>query len=232
MNRCMENTRTLKRLANDSLVSLKSELKILLMAIPQYKSHIILIAILFILLLVVFISSLLIGKGLDIEIGPLATVLSATALSLSAIISFSMFRKVEEPWVKTYREMHNEFWGNEKLAIVRKWLCCNKMYEDGLCKILNLRLTDKNALTVEDYDKLEILDQFCSFMLRIVNVDMDQRNIKARKTMYDLGFLFWMTRLVKRNEVEAYIRLCWLPLDDYLKIAREELEFKKILEID
>ena len=141
-----------------------------------------------VLLLIVFLGSLL---GMSTTV--LIVAASATAIALSTVISF------KEPWVKTYRELHKEFWFEQNYAKVRRWLAQNKSYENELLPIIQKRLNDKDSVSIDEYNTIEIFDSFCALMLRVVYGDTKVLATDQENLLDKYGYSFWLSRIVKRH---------------------------------
>lgn len=168
-----------------------------------------------------------IGKIIGLDPGPIVTAGSAAALFVSAIIALHMLKNVEEPWVKTSREFHHEFWNDKGLARARKWLCCNNAYKEELLPILEKRLASDDSISSKEYEKLEALDKFFSFMIRVATVDTYTFRNKKFETWEEIGFMYWFNIIENHQEVCCYISRFWEPLEEILIGLPEHIQFKK-----
>lgn len=173
-------------------------------------------------LLIVF---LLIGKSIGLDLGPIVTAGSAAALFVSAIIALHSLKNVEEPWVKTSREFHHEFWNDEGLAKARKWLCCNNAYKNELLPILEKRLKSDDLITAKEYETLEALDKFFSFMVRVATVDTYTFRNKKFETWEEIGFMYWFNIIENHQEICCYVSRFWEPLQVILVELPENINF-------
>lgn len=171
----------------------------------------------------------LVGKSLGLDPAPITMAGSAAALFVSAIIALHSLKNVEEPWVKTSREFHHEFWTNEDLAKARKWLCCNNAYKEELLPILQKRLKSDDLISSLEYDKLEALDKFFSFMVRVATVDTYTFRNNKFKTWEEIGFMYWFNIIEKHQDVCCYISRYWEPLQEILITLPENVYFDEMV---
>jgi hypothetical protein len=151
--------------------------------------------------------------GLGPQIGPY---LSGIALMIAAAAAWNTYifyhkRTMEDNWVTTFRALYGEFWNNEQMAQIRKYLSSDEEYQK-LDKILTKRLEKReNSLSSEENDVLERLDRFCATMVRVLY--FGNRKMSAHQAkLYDAVFTYWKDSMVRRKNVHAYITKYWTSL--------------------
>lgn len=155
-----------------------------------------------------FISALLIGKTFGLDQSAVATVCSATALAISALIAFLALqhnrKNTQEPWRVTYRELHREFWNDPDIAKVRSWICCDEAYRTELLPVLSKRLSGQ--VSVEEYKILEILDKFLALMLRAVHPHARSAMLPKEEQIAfkGLNYYWWLHQARNRGEIYKY----------------------------
>jgi len=107
-------------------------------------------------------------------------------------------RTMDDNWISTFRALYAEFWANEKVAHVRKYLSSEDEYRK-LDIILTKRLsTNENLLSSDENDVLESLDRFCATMMRILY--FGHRKMTPRQTkLYNAVFSYWKDSIKKRR---------------------------------
>lgn len=174
------------------------------------------------LLVVLFAVFIQLSEAYKLQTNAIASAFSAAAIAgtgLVALLSLDYTRKTkEESWLVTYRELHKEFWTDEKMAKVRAWLCCDDAYKNELKPILAKRL-DGQILSA-DYETLDLLDRFCAVMLRVAHMDAASRSKQQIAAYRQLGYFQWMYIMKRRPEVVDYLKLHWEHLHDKVVDAK------------
>src|ERR1700724_1053173 len=103
---------------------------------------------------------------------PIGQLLSGIGLMTAAIVAmwtlhFVHGRTLEMSWAAAFRALYAEFWNDDQMAVVRKWIISEEEYLK-ISELLRKRLaSEKNLLNSEENDKLEKIDRFISLMVRI-----------------------------------------------------------------
>lgn len=139
----------------------------------------------------------------------------AIALFLSPLIPYIAYRyqirQSENLWLDTFRTLHADFWNNQDMAIVRKWIACDEAYEEIRPILLN-RLNHKQV-SKEDYDKLEMIDKFGAFMVRATKIIPLKMTNEQLRTLHALHYDYWLQKCIKdRTELADYLREFWPSL--------------------
>ncbi len=175
-----------------------------------------------VLILTVFLGVLVLGNDIGLQQSAVATICSATALAISAIIAFLAFQlnrqNSQEPWVVTFRELHKEFWNDEDYAKVRAWLCCDEAYKKELEPVLAKRLSGQ--VSIEEYLVIEKLDKFFALMLRVVYMHSEGMNLEQQTLFKSLNYYWWLHKVKTRIEIKDYAELTTENLYPFIENAK------------
>jgi hypothetical protein len=116
--------------------------------------------------------------------------------------------------MRTFREVHREFWDDADMAEVRAWIACDDAYKE-VQKIVEQRSKDRQV-SKEQYASLEKIDKFCSLMIRVARMSSKTMSMEQKEIWQSLYYAFWLSNCRKRIELGAYIRKYWPSLKPYL----------------
>lgn len=152
------------------------------------------------------------------KIGPFLSSIALIAAAVAAWATFFVFHKKtlelqiqqkNEDWLKGFRLLYAEFWKDDKIALVRKWITSEEEYKI-INEILSKRLEcPDNLLSSDDNDKLEKIDRFCSIIVRITSFSKSEMN-EAQKELWNRMFGdFWFDKIKSRTELVDYAKIYW-----------------------
>ena len=105
-------------------------------------------------------------------------------------------RQRTDTWLANLNELHGEFWENSDLAEVREWLASDAAYS-ALRDSIEARFLNPDEMSSSDYRRIELLDKFFNFLLRVLVVDSQ---LDADRDLWsELSFSFWLDALTIRS---------------------------------
>ena len=85
----------------------------------------------------------------------------------SIVIAIYVFKlnhlRREDSWVKSFNELHNQFWNDDSFKKVRSWIANDNDYQN-LEAILIKRLIGRQNVTKIEYEVLDNLDKLFYFL--------------------------------------------------------------------
>ena len=87
--------------------------------------------------------------------------------SVLAAFLFIQRRTVDAQWVDGFRQIYAEFWKDDTISEVRRWIVSNSEYESLRVVLVERAKTIENNLDTESNKILEKIDKFCALMLRV-----------------------------------------------------------------
>jgi hypothetical protein len=147
------------------------------------------------------------------QIGPY---LSAFGILLGAAAAWTTYwffhrRTSAATWLDTFRKLYKEFWKSDEMAKMRKYLASEEEYAK-LEAILTKRLASQlNTVSSEDNDVLDLVDRFCALMIRILSFG-EVSTAPRQRALYQPVFNYWVTTILGRKQLMAYIERYWSPL--------------------
>lgn len=169
--------------------------------------------------LFVLVASAIVGaRFVGVEQAAIATAFSAAALSVSSCIAYLLYQfqrqQAEDSWLETFRELHAEFWNDPDMAKVRNWIACDEAYQE-LEPVLRKRAGGQVAAS--EYEKLEKVDKFCAFMIRIVRISAKTMTKEHKQMWNEVFYRYWLHSYHGRLLLADYIRHYWRTLGPYLE---------------
>ncbi len=133
-------------------------------------------------------------------------------------------RKEEEQWHTIYRDIHAQFWADESMRDLRRWISHTASYELELRPALMARFHAEEhpfEFTAEEYRCLEVVDTFCSMIMRLIDAgewsdavsspETTSAFIGLRQTQLQISFHDYWIRTIQqaRPELWAYLEKFW-----------------------
>ena len=149
-----------------------------------------------------------------------SAIIGAAGVVISVLLYRLSCQRRRESWLKTFMDMHHEFWKEPDYAEVRSWLACDVAFK-SIAPVLRKREKCPSEITDSEYKILEKLDKFLNFMARIVEVNPEfprQGDVWER-----LFFEYWLKECAHKKRKELH----W-----YLKRFYKDLIHKSGIEID
>lgn len=152
-------------------------------------------------------------------IGPFLGGLGIIITALLAVITYFFIhqRTTETSWVESFRVLYGEFWKDDEITQVRRWITNSLEYEI-LEETLKIRMKndDGNYLSEEDNNTLENLDRFCSVMMRIKYFGQMKMTKRQRELYRETYESFWRKKINERVLLRDYINRYWPGLSRWL----------------
>ena len=170
------------------------------------------------------------GAGMNCELASYGPLLSGLALSAAATAAWTTLlvynrRTIEAAWIDSLRKLHAEFWNDDEMAKVRKWLSSESEYKK-LEDILLRRLSaDENNMSSEENDRLEDIDRFCALMSRIGYFGRRSHTWEQAQH-YKFTLAHWLVKMKSRKALIDYAARFWTPL--YEIVEQESYNNSKI----
>jgi hypothetical protein len=143
-------------------------------------------------------------------LGGLGVIIGATAAWFAYF--FVQRRNAYLQWVDGFRAIYAEFWKDDVISQVRRWITSDKEYET-LKKVLDLRLCgERNNLTPQENETIEKLDRFLALIMRVESFDKGRWHADQKELWDSLFERFWIKLLFSRPEVCQYIFKYWHAL--------------------
>ncbi len=152
-------------------------------------------------------------------IGPFLSgigILIAAAIGLISYI-FIHRRAAQTAWIEAFRTLYSEFWKDNEITQVRRWITNDEEYKD-IKDVLDKRMEggDNNSMSTEDNDKIEKIDRFCSIMMRVKYFGQMEMTDQQRDLYNDTYKNFWAKKISQRPEFKKYIDKFWKGLSQWL----------------
>ena len=98
-------------------------------------------------------------------------------------------RQRADAWLENLNHLHGLFWEDPDFAEVREWLASDAAYP-ALCESIEVRFLQPAQMSHEDYRRIELLDKFINFLIRVRVVDSQ---LDANVDLWgELSFSFWL----------------------------------------
>jgi hypothetical protein len=105
-------------------------------------------------------------------------------------------RQRTDAWLQNLNQLHGEFWDDPDLAEVREWLASGPAYE-ALRQSIEVRFLRPEEMSPADYHRIELLDKFFNFLIRVRLVDSE---LGAELDLWsELSFSFWLKAITDRS---------------------------------
>jgi hypothetical protein len=105
-------------------------------------------------------------------------------------------RQRTDVWLTNLNQLHGQFWDDSDLAEVREWLVSDAAYAT-LRDSIEIRFLNPHEMSSADYHRIELLDKFFNFLIRVLVVD-SQLGVD-RDLWSELSFSFWLDALTVRS---------------------------------
>jgi hypothetical protein len=130
-------------------------------------------------------------------------------------------RKYQAEWYANFRGLHRDFWKDEHMAKVRKWIANPAAYRNELLPILQRRAVSPEQVTAEEYDSLETVDRFCA-LLETTFAHNPEALSDDHQWMIESTFdVYWMnTVMADRPDLKAYMEAHWPRLMMHIEEQR------------
>lgn len=118
--------------------------------------------------------------------------------------------QAENRWIETFRALYADFWKDDQIAIVRRWITNEQEYSK-LAAVLSARIqSDSNTLSPDENDMLEKIDRFCSVLVRIEYFGKTDMPKDRQRKLYELTYrFFWKGKVRQRQELLSYMNKFW-----------------------
>jgi hypothetical protein len=147
------------------------------------------------------------------EIGQLMSGAGVLMTSLCAgmtVTIISLYQKRKQ-WVDDFRALYAEFWNDQDISQVRRWIVSNKLYNEVLKPVLTQRVEKGyNDLDEDGSMKIDMIDRFMSLIIRLETLEGSART-KRQKALVE-RFLFakhWKGKASSRPELREYLTTAW-----------------------
>jgi hypothetical protein len=118
-------------------------------------------------------------------------------------------RTGDREWVEGFRDMYAEFWKDDDIAEVRRWIVSEVEYPE-IHAILSKRLkSNQNWLDESANKKLEKIDKFCSLLTRMHYFCRLARSKQERDKWQKLYVRYWVDRIHARDDFRDYMLQFW-----------------------
>lgn len=130
--------------------------------------------------------------------------LAGVLIAAGLVYKFSR-QQARESWLRTYKELHEFFWSDPDFREIRAWLACTDAYAKIQPVLEKRQLIDKenrpsDSISEEEYKKLEKLDRFLNFLLRVIVLNPE---FKRRRDLWDkLYFQYWLDQFYHPSRPE------------------------------
>jgi hypothetical protein len=111
-------------------------------------------------------------------------------------------RQRSDTWLENLNKLQGVFWDDPDFIQVREWIALESQYRE-LSATIETRFLRPKQLTREEYKRIELLDKFFNFMIRVRLVD-SQLDVK-RNLWEELKFEWWIDAIVKRQRWELFM---------------------------
>jgi hypothetical protein len=130
---------------------------------------------------------------------------------------------MDDEWLDRFRNLYDQFWKDEKMNRARYLLNNGPGYAE-LKEILLLRASqDECNLPWDDFQKLEIIDTFCSILSRVRSFGLSIDMTSAQEELWgDLLYYFWIQKLQHKPEIRSYVEKHWRKLLDPVTVTRRK----------
>jgi hypothetical protein len=117
------------------------------------------------------------------EIGQLMSGAGVLVTSLCAGVTvtlISLYQKCRQ-WVDDFRTLYAEFWNDQDIGQVRRWIVSNKLYHDVLQPVLTQRIEQGyNDLDEDGSMKIDMIDKFMSLIIQLETLEGSARTRRQR----------------------------------------------------
>jgi hypothetical protein len=152
-------------------------------------------------------------------IGPFLSGISLLIAAVIGVVSYIFIhrRAVQTAWIETFRTLYGEFWKDDEITQVRRWITNDEEYKD-IKSMLDKRMEggDNNSMSIEENDKIEKIDRFCSIMMRVKYFGQMEMTDHQRNLYNDTYKNFWVIKISQRSELRKYIDKFWKGLSPWL----------------
>lgn len=149
----------------------------------------------------------------------LPQIFTASAIFTGVLVAYRGFelssKAHQDPWFVSFRDLHKEFWDDDKLKCVRIWICSDQEYMNVLLPVLEAR--KNGTVDANQYEHLESIDRYCALMIRVCllrDANMTEEQIKTFQT---LGYDAWLQKTKERVEIYRYIEKHWKHLAERMR---------------
>ena len=111
-------------------------------------------------------------------------------------------RQRADAWLDNLNKLHLLFWEDADFIEVREYIALDSQYE-ALCSSIEIRFLHPKQLTREDYHKMELLDKFFNFLIRVRLVDSQ---LDAKRDLWEeLIFEYWLDSITDRQRWHLFM---------------------------
>ena len=105
-------------------------------------------------------------------------------------------RQRTDAWLDNLNQLHGQFWEDSDLAEVREWVASDAAYA-ALRDSIEVRFLKPDEMSRDDYRRIELLDKFFNFLIRVRVVDSQ---LDADRDLWsELSFSFWLDAVTDRG---------------------------------
>ena len=105
-------------------------------------------------------------------------------------------RQRADTWLENLNHLHSLFWEDADFKKVREWLASDNAYAD-LQRSIEARFLHPEDMSTSDYGRIELLDKFFNFLIRVRLVDSQLQS--KRDLWEELLFRFWLDEMSERQ---------------------------------
>ncbi len=158
-----------------------------------------------------------------------ATVWNAVAASSQALtgdcgvaISIALYlhnlRQREDAWLQQFGILHEQFWNDKDIAMVRSWIANDDAYKD-IRDVLVVRRQGRECVSAAQYKLLEALDKFMNLLMR---AHLARKISKSLDEMWDrLFFEYWLDEIRDAEKPGSHRQeLCWYVQTFYSELLK------------
>ncbi len=111
-------------------------------------------------------------------------------------------RQRADAWLENLNHLHGQFWEDPDFAEVREWLASDAAYV-ALRESIEVRFLRPAHLSRDDYRRIDLLDKFFNFLIRVRLVDSQ---LDADRDLWgEMSFSFWLEVIGKHDRWHLWV---------------------------
>lgn len=148
------------------------------------------------------------------KIGPF---LSGIGLIFTAVAAWTTFllinrQALNRVWLDSFRQLYNEFWKDEQIAIMRNIIVSDVEYKKVEQVILERLKNERNLFSFEENKIIECVDRFCAFLMKVDFFDREYMTPKQRELCNKTYGNYWVRKVKDREALYRYKSKFWPTL--------------------
>jgi hypothetical protein len=119
-------------------------------------------------------------------------------------------REKDRTWAARFRALYSEFWNDEDILQVFRWIVNDREYGDIKDILAKRNTTVHNQLDKHENDKILKIDKFCAAICRAQSLQQEEKMSGPRRQIWEkLSFHYVLTQLKRRPEFKEYVQKYW-----------------------